>query len=82
MDAQDPIQDASSQAVRRTSFRVREDITERLRNAAWWLPGVTLSAIANDALREAVERLERDHNGGVPFEKRGSMGLSGRPIGT
>jgi hypothetical protein len=54
-----------------------EDLIERLRNAAWW-ERKTLATIAEDGIRRAVERLEKEHGG--PFETRGEEKLkTGRP---
>jgi hypothetical protein len=47
------------------TFRLPEELVERVKSAAYHTPGLTMSAIAEAALREILERLERDR--GAPF---------------
>jgi hypothetical protein len=54
------------------------DLLERLRNAAWW-QRKTLAGLAEEGIRQVVERLERQHGG--PFEPREEQLRTGRPAG-
>jgi hypothetical protein len=61
------------------NFRVEETLLERARNAVWHVGrGLTLSSLLQDSLHEAVERLEREHNGGKPFPARKGVVPKGR----
>jgi hypothetical protein len=55
------------------------DLLERLRNAAWW-QRMTLAGLAEEGIRQVVERLERQHGG--PFEPREEQLRAGRPAGS
>lgn len=71
----------SKQTVRgprqRFTVHLPADLVEQLRRAVFWTPGLTLSDLAEDALRQAVGRLEKEHGGPFP-ELRGS--IRGRPV--
>lgn len=62
----------------RITFYVSKDVVERVKNAAYWTPGMTLSAMAEKALEEHVERLEAER--GEPFPERESELSKGRPV--
>jgi hypothetical protein len=53
-------------------LRVDADLMERVKNAVWHLGhGLTITAVLEEALADAVARLE-SQNGGKPFAPRGS----------
>jgi hypothetical protein len=56
------------------------DLAERIKNAVYWTPGLTLGGLAQDALRKAVMQLERDRNKGQPFIPRKGELKRGRPL--
>jgi hypothetical protein len=60
------------------TFLLTVDTTERVKNAVYWTPGLTLADLADQALREAVDRLEKER--GKPFEKRAAELKGGFPI--
>ncbi len=62
----------------RFSANVSQVIKQRVENAAYWVPGLTLSAITEVALEREIRRLENEFNGGKPFEKAGKLKY-GRP---
>ena len=67
------------------TFRLPEDVRERLKNAVSWcqhhgMPGVTINGVVEGALRAEVERLEKEHNRGKPFPPRTEPPRTGRPI--
>jgi hypothetical protein len=70
---------AASRRVR-FSANVMVALKERVENASYWLPGVTISAITEVALERELRRLEKEHNGGKPFERAGKLKY-GRPRG-
>jgi hypothetical protein len=63
------------------SFHLSRQVLERARAAAQYLSGLpgaegptTISELVERALRRELERLEREHNGGLPFPAvRGRM---------
>jgi len=56
------------------------DLAERIKNAVYWTPGLTLGGLAQDALRKAVIQLERERNKGQPFGPRRGELKRGRPL--
>lgn len=62
----------------RVTVQISAQIIERLKNAVYWTPGLTLAALAEDAFLLAVNRLEDERK--APFPKRKEELKSGRPI--
>lgn len=54
-------------------------VLERARNAVYWTPGLTLTALANLGVSRVVDELERD-NHGRPFPARDGTVRTGRPL--
>ena len=54
-------------------------LIERVKNAVYWTPGLTLAGLAERALLAAIETLEADN--GAPFPQRREELKGGRPIG-
>ena len=76
----------SSRKVRAT-FHIPEDLLEEARDAAVALSGpphrLTLATLAENALRNEIERLRTQFNGDQPFPTREEGSLrGGRPIGS
>ncbi len=67
------------QKKRRYTLHLPETLIERLRDAVYWTPGLTLAQLAEGALREAVDALEAERGGAFP--KREAELSAGRPIG-
>jgi len=55
------------------------EVLERARNAVYWTPGLTLTALATKALATAVDDLE--HERGQPFPARAGKASLRRPVG-
>ena len=72
----DPKQPKSSK--QRITVQISEDVIERLKNAVYWTPGLTLAALAEEAFSKAVDALEEKN--GSPFSKRKSELKTGRPL--
>ena len=53
-------------------------LIDRVKNAVYWTPGLTLAALAEDALRARVEGLETDR--GEAFPARPAPLKGGRPL--
>ena len=77
-------------AVRHAAPKVRAtlylsaDVLNEARNAAVYLAGyparMTLTKLAEDALRRELDRLKDRYNGGADFPDRGEDLRGGRPI--
>ena len=68
----------------RATFHISSDLLDGLRDAVVALSGpplrLTLADLAETALRHELERLQKKHNGGEPFARRGGELRGGRPI--
>ncbi len=62
----------------RLTVHLPVELIERVKNAVYWTPGLTLAGLAEEALTLAVERLERER--GEPFPPRKSELKGGRPL--
>jgi hypothetical protein len=56
------------------------DIIERVKNAAYWNPRLTIAAIAERGIAHVIEEIEREHGG--PYPPREEELKGGRPIGS
>jgi hypothetical protein len=54
------------------------DLIERVKNAAFWNPRLTITAIAEAGIRQAIEKEEKSHGGPYPTREQELRG--GRPI--
>jgi len=64
----------------RLTVHVPVDLIDRVKNAVYWTPGVTLAGLSEEGLLKAVQRLEKKHNQGKPFAKRKAELKGGRPL--
>nr|BAL59202.1 hypothetical conserved protein [Candidatus Acetothermum autotrophicum] len=62
----------------RLTVHLPVDLIDRIKNAVYWTPGLTLARLAEEALTAAVARLERER--GEPFPPRRSELTGGRPL--
>ena len=62
----------------RLTVHVPAKLAERAKNAVFWTPGLTLAGLAEKALHEALEALEKAHGG--PFRHRLGELKGGRPL--
>jgi hypothetical protein len=62
----------------RMTVHLSVELIERVKNAVYWTPGMTVAQLAEEALAQAVEGLERAHGG--PFPARTSELSRGRPV--
>jgi hypothetical protein len=53
-------------------------LADRVKNAAYWNPRLTIAAIAEQGIRSAIEKFEREHGGKYP-PREGEL-VGGRPI--
>ncbi|MBX9580840.1 MAG: hypothetical protein K2X87_11080, partial [Gemmataceae bacterium] len=53
-------------------------LVERVKNAAYWNPRLTIARIAAEGIQAALDRVERENGG--PYPQRESELVGGRPI--
>jgi hypothetical protein len=70
----------------RATFHIPSDLFEAVRDATVALSGppcrLTLARFAEDAFRQELERLTKEHHKGKPFPRREGDLKGGRPIGS
>lgn len=62
----------------RITVQISEEVVERIKNAVYWTPGITLASLAEEAFAAIVNKLEAEN--GEPFTKRREELKTGRPI--
>ena len=62
----------------RLTVHVPVELINRLKNAVYWTPGLTLAGLAEEAFDRALEGLEKDQGG--PFPQRDQELRGGRPL--
>ena len=62
----------------RLTVHVPIDLIDRVKNAVYWTPGLTLAGLAEDALRRTVDALEAER--GEAYPKRAAELKGGRPM--
>jgi hypothetical protein len=70
----------AAQPFRRQKLTVhlRTDLAERVKNAAYWNPRLTIASIAEMGIFHALELIEREHGG--PYPPREEELRGGRPL--
>ncbi len=74
-----PSTPASSRKEKLT-VHLTHDLIDRVKNAAYWNPRLTIAAIAERGIIQAIEQIEREHGG--PYPRREQELKGGRPIGS
>jgi hypothetical protein len=67
-----------SSKKQRITVQISEDVIDRIKNAVYWTPGLTLASLAEEAFSTVVDALENDRE--APFPKRKEELKTGRPI--
>ena len=76
-EVQQPIPGMS--AKQRITLHISAHVIDRVKNAVYWEPGLTLAGFAEEALEKALNELEAER--GAPFPQRREHRLrGGRPI--
>ncbi len=73
----EPAPEPAKAARERVTIALSAELMERARNAVWWNRG-TLAGLVEDAVAEALERLERENGG--PFKARSEALKPGRRV--
>ncbi|WP_068466728.1 hypothetical protein [Candidatus Protochlamydia phocaeensis] len=71
-------QKKKSSKKQRITVQISEDVIERVKNAVYWTPGLTLASLAEEAFSTAVNKLEEERE--ASFPKRKEELKTGRPI--
>ena len=62
----------------KVSAEVDYDVADRVKNAVYWTPGLTMARFIEKALEAAIDKLEEDRGG--KFEAREGELVGGRPM--
>lgn len=71
---------AESQKKEKLTVHLTHDLIERVKNAAYWNPRLTIASIAEIGVKYAIELVEKENGGAYP--PRESELKGGRPIGS
>lgn len=62
----------------RLTVHLPVDLIDRVKNAVWWTPGMTLASLAETALAKEIDKMEKKRGG--PFPPRKAELKGGRPM--
>lgn len=66
-------------AKQRITLHISTELVDRIKNAVYWEPGLTVAGFAEEAFTEAIDALEKER--GEPFPQRKHHRLrGGRPV--
>jgi uncharacterized protein (DUF4415 family) len=71
---------AEGQKREKLTVHLTHDLIERVKNAAYWNPRLTIASIAELGVKYAIEQVEKDNGG--PYPPREAELKGGRPIGS
>jgi hypothetical protein len=76
----DQLSDAlESVKKQRITIHLPIDLIEKIKNVVFWEPGLTLTALAQEAFERAVAQLEKERGATYPERKERSL-KGGRPL--
>ena len=64
----------------KVTVHLSHELAERVKNAAYWNPRLTVAGIAEMGIQFAIEQVEKENGG--PYPKRESELKGGRPLGS
>jgi hypothetical protein len=75
-----PAPGRSRQPLKRQKLTVHlwTELVERVKNAAYWNPRLTIASIVEMGIYDAIERIEKEYGG--PYPRRESEIRGGRPM--
>ena len=73
-----PVSTSHKIAKERLTVHLPVDLIDRVKNAVYWTPGLTLAGLAEAGFREAVDEMEGQR--GEAFPARNGELKGGRPI--
>ena len=62
----------------RLTAQLPQEVMERVRNAVYWTPGLTIAGMATQALEQFLDQIEAER--GEPFPPRQGAIKTGRPV--
>jgi hypothetical protein len=65
-------------AKERLTIHLPIDLIDRIKNAVYWTPGLTLASLGEEAFKKILEEMEKEHGGSFPPRKQELKG--GRPM--
>lgn len=72
-------EDKDRPAKQRITLHISSDLVDRIKNAVYWEPGLTVAGFAEEAFKQAIVLLEGER--GSPFPQRKQHRLKGgRPV--
>lgn len=69
----------TKQLKQRVTIHISVDLIDRVKNAVYWEPGLTLTEFAEQAFSKALDKREKDKGGSYPARKDKQL-KGGRPI--
>ena len=75
-----PMSKPASSKKEKLTVHLTHDLIERVKNAAYWNPRLTIAAIAERGIIQVIEEIEQEHGG--PYPPREEELKGGRPIGS
>jgi hypothetical protein len=64
----------------RATFHLPIALLEEARDVVYWVPGLTMANLTEEALRREIQRIKEVRNGGEDFPPRESDLKRGRPV--
>ena len=64
----------------RATFHLPVDLLEETRDVVYWVPGLTMANLTEEALRREIQRIKDVRNAGEEFPSRESDLKRGRPV--
>ena len=71
---------ASGATKTRATFHLPIDLLEEARDIVYWVPGLTMANLTEEALRREMQRIKDVRNDGADFPPRESDLKRGRPV--
>ena len=68
----------TKKSKQKLTVHLAHDLADRVKNAAYWNPRLTIAAIAEQGIKSAIEKIEREHGSKYPHREGELVG--GRPI--
>ena len=62
----------------RVTVQLDGELVERMKNAVYWTPGLTMAGLAETAIGREVDALEQEHGGSFPLRREELR--PGRPL--
>lgn len=77
-DRQSAVTTPAKRGKQKLTVHLPAELADRVKNAAYWNPKLTIGGIAEQGIKSAIEKYEREHGGKYP-PRDGEL-IGGRPI--